>query len=104
MIKKIIFKLGSLFIVGALFGCVGPAPILQYNLAQEALFRAEKAGAQKFAAGRWHKANRFYKKAQKYYSDRDYNEAFRYFEKSRKVSEAAENLTRVKKFKIGEGP
>jgi tetratricopeptide (TPR) repeat protein len=99
------FKIwGSILIYGALFGCVGPAPIAEYNIAEQALLRAEKAGAQKLSSGRWHKANRFYKSAQEYYVNRDYDEAFEYFEKTRLEAEQAENISRVKKFETGEGP
>ncbi|MBT4761892.1 MAG: DUF4398 domain-containing protein [Bdellovibrionaceae bacterium] len=89
---------------GFFFGCVGPAPVLEYNLAQESLVRAKYVGATKFASGHWHQANRFYDKAKKHYENREYSQARNFFEKARLSAEKAENLSRVKKFKSGEGP
>lgn len=82
--------------------CAGPKPYRQYVISQTALERARSAGAESYAKAYWYKAESSYQKAQKHYKLNENIEAGKFFNISRKYSEKAEMLTRLKKFKSGD--
>jgi hypothetical protein len=84
--------------------CVGPAPVDDYNLAYTAMNSAKKAGASRFATGYLAKANDYYKEAQKFYKDRDYQKASIAFKQAKLFAERAENLSALKRAQTGEVP
>lgn len=93
-------------IVGLLLngaGCAGTPPINEYTYARTALEAAKRAGAPRYAPGFWSRAEESYRRAEKLYNDRYYDEALDEFENARIYAEKAENSTRLKKFKSGEG-
>lgn len=88
----------SLFFVG----CVGPAPIRDYNLAQTAIKAAKKSGAANYAPSALTSATDHFQQAEEKYKVRNYEEAKKLFKAARLFAEKAENQTRIKKFKTGE--
>ena len=88
----------SLFLIG----CVGPAPIRDYNLAHTAIQAAKKAGAANYAPTALTSATNNFQEAEEKYKIREYEKAKRLFKTARRFAEKAENKTRIKKFKTGE--
>lgn len=88
----------SLFLVG----CVGPAPIRDYNLANTAIKAAKKSGAANYAPAALTSATNHFQQAEEKYKIKEYEEAKKLFKAARMYAEKAENQTRVKKFKTGE--
>ena len=76
-----------------------PAPVKDFTVAERALERAERAGAQKFYPESHLKAKRLYNKALAFYKQGKHPQAKNYFEKSILLSERAElkSLYRQKK-------
>lgn len=86
-----------------LVGCVSPGPARQeYNLAKVALQAAKDAEAKRYSPKVFSQANRYMRKGERSYKDRDFGRAEEYFKKCRFYSEKAENVSRVKMFKQGE--
>lgn len=87
-----------------LVGCVTPpAPYEEYSLARTAINAAQEADASRFASGLWYKAEENYRNGQKAYREAEFAKAKKFFEVSIQYSERAENATRLKKFKSGDG-
>ncbi|MCB0415318.1 MAG: DUF4398 domain-containing protein [Bdellovibrionales bacterium] len=100
---KNLFKFISFFLILGSTSCVGPAPVEEYNLARTALQAARAAESNRYASGFLHEAERLYRLAQHQYDNRDYENAESNFIKARSFAEKAENVTRLKKFKSGDG-
>ncbi len=88
-------------VVIGLGGCVGPAPIRDYNLANTALESAKRAKAPEVAPGYWARARQYYREAQKYYKNQEYEKARALFKKARLFAERAENFTVLKNMREG---
>ena len=84
-------------------GCAGAPPVKDFTLARTAIDAARKAGAPRYAPGFWNRAEEHYRRASILYKDRYYEEAKQLFKKARVYAEKAENSTRLKKFKSGDG-
>jgi hypothetical protein len=87
-----------------LLGCVGPAPIEDYTLANVAIEAARASQAPRFAPGYFGQAEEFYQQAKADYEDRRYQSARENFARARQFAEKAENYTFLKKAQSGEIP
>lgn len=84
-------------------GCTSVTlPIQEYTLARSALESAEHSDAERLAPLIFQEAQELYRKAEQLYHDREFEDSRLMFIKSRKLSEKAENLARMKKSKTGE--
>ena len=84
-------------------GCVtSPPPVNEYTLAKVAIDAAKSVDASKHSSGNFHQAMELYKKAEKLFEDREYEQAKEYFIRSRIAAEKAENSSRFIRMKTGE--
>jgi Domain of unknown function (DUF4398) len=90
---------------GALMGCVltPPPPYEEFAIAQAAIRAAQDVDSARFATSTWHRADEQFRNGQKAFRDNDFAEARRFFLRATQLAESAENATRLKKFKSGEG-
>jgi len=91
-----------LLLIGSV-GCVGSPPYLEYTLSRTAIKYAKSSKASGLAPGTWHKAEKYFLQAKKYYNNQDYEDARLSFVRSRIMAEKAENISRLKSFESGEG-
>ena len=77
-------------------------PIQEYSLARSAFESAEQNDAERLAPVAFQQAQQYYKLAEQFYEDRQFEEARMNFIKARKFAEKAESLSRIKKSKTGE--
>lgn len=102
MMSRVLAAIGvCIVILGS--GCAGAPPVREFTLARTAIDAARKAGAPRYASGFWNRAEEHYRRASVSYKDRYYEEAKKLFKKARVYAEKAENSTRLKKFKSGDG-
>ena len=85
-----------------LSGCVGKPPRGEYLLADTALAAAKSADAPRYAPGLFTKAQGYYLKGQRNFTDRDYSDARNNFNLARNYAERAENYTTLKKSENGD--
>lgn len=86
-------------------GCAGAPPVEDYTIARTALEAARAFEAPRYAPGYYNAAEEVYRRAQKLYSDRYYEEAKVQFKSATELAEKAENATRYKRYQSGEaGP
>ncbi len=85
-----------------LSGCVGRPPRRDYLLADAAMVAAKSADALQYAPGLFTKAQEYYLKGQRNFSDRDYSDARNNFNLARDYAERAENYTVLKKSENGD--
>jgi hypothetical protein len=85
-----------------LHGCVGPAPIDDYNLTRTAMDYAREKGAPQTAPGFWAKAEELYSAAVADYENKEYDSAKLKFVEAKKMAEKAENYTVLKKAEAGD--
>ena len=83
--------------------CAGPRPVEDLVIAKAALDAAQEAGATSMAPGFWHQAEESYRKGLKSMQGNYNYEARTHFQKAKVFAEKAENSTRLKRFKSGEG-
>ncbi|MCB0377103.1 MAG: DUF4398 domain-containing protein [Bdellovibrionales bacterium] len=84
-------------------GCVNPGVSQdEYNLARAAFKAAQEGEAKRYAPKIFYKAQGLYRRGERAYSERYYDEASEHFKKSRYYFEKAEALSRLKLFKQGE--
>lgn len=102
MRQKFVF----LHILICLIGIVGcqtaPRPLEEYTFARTAIEAAKSAEAAKHSPGFWSQAEEAYTQGQKYYADREWDNARKFFIISRKNAEKAENSARLKRAKSGD--
>lgn len=84
-------------------GCVGPAPLEDYNLAFVSLESAKSVQAPRFAPGYFNQAEESYRQALIAYEARHYKEARAKFLQAKQFAEKAENYTVLKKAEMGGG-
>lgn len=82
--------------------CAGLPPLKDYNLARSALKMAGEHGAEELAPIHYKKALSLYRTGQSLFNDRFYSSAQDKFLESKKGSEKAENISRLKKYKQGD--
>lgn len=99
---RLVARIAISLVFLVLVGCVGPAPLEDYNLAYTALQSARAAGASRFAPGYFNLAEEHYRKAVTQFEGREYGKAKESFLLSRKSAEKAENYTMLKKYESGE--
>lgn len=92
----------SLFLLSTV-GCVGLAPLDDYNLAYSAIESARVAQAPRFAPGYFSQAEEYYRQALMEYENRNYGKAQEKFQQARKSAERAENYTALKRANSGDG-
>lgn len=86
-----------------LVGCATvEIPVQEYTLARSALEFAEINDSERLAPLPFQQAQQLYQRGVQMYEKRDYDEARRYFTRSRKLAEKAETTSRIKKAKSGE--
>ena len=86
-----------------LMGCVNKLkPNEEYLLARSAYKAAVDAEAARYAPNLYHKAERYFKRAEELYEERRYKKSMQYFEKSRGFSERSEGVARLKQFQSGD--
>ena len=84
-------------------GCVSlEIPHYEYNLSQSAFRSATDSEAGRYAPNLYHKAERYYKRAEELFLERDFDKAVLYFKKARAFSERSENVARLKQFQSGD--
>ena len=94
-------RLIGLFIF--LNSCVSTTvPIQEYTIAKSAYEAALASESAKYAPQLFYKAEKAYKNAEKLYKEKDYSGAREAFLTSQKLSEKAENASRIKQFNTGE--
>ena len=103
MVRQLIRCTLGVALVVTWVGCVGPKPISEYNLARAARRAAQDAKADSLSPGDWHKADEHYQRAEKLFQENYNDEAKLEFTKAQRYFERAENSTRLKKFRSGEG-
>ena len=96
-------KVSALFVFLLLAACAGPKPIEEMVLAKVALDAAREVGAVSTASGYWYQAEENYRKGKRALRDNYNYDAKEFFVQARIYAEKAENSTRLKKFKSGEG-
>ncbi len=77
-------------------------PVQEYSLAKAAYEAAIASESAKYAPQLFYKAEKAYKKGEKLYKERDYEAAREQFLTSQKLSEKAEDESRIKQFNSGE--
>jgi hypothetical protein len=77
-------------------------PVQEYSLAKAAYEAAVAAESAKYAPQLFYKAEKAYKKGERLYKERDYDAARELFVTSQRLSERAEDESRVKQFNSGE--
>lgn len=92
----------SIFLLSLLVGCAVNPPVQEYTLARTALNAAQNAGASKYAAGIWFKAEENYRQGENAFKKGQFEVARQYFLESQDYSERAENKARYDKRKSGE--
>ena len=104
---KRFFRKGHCLLCPFLFlalGCVNKQPpIEEYNLARAAVMAAKDSEAKRYAPRVYSQAKRYMRKAERAFKDRYFEKSTGLFRKSRYYSEKAENISRVKMLKQGEG-
>lgn len=95
--------LAAIFLSLSITGCVGSPPVREYNLTSTAMKAARAADAQRYANGYYTKAEDYFRQAQTYYADREYDRARQQFRQAKLFAERAENLAVLKKASSGEG-
>ena len=88
--------------VGLLSSCAGTSPKGEYVLSSVALENAQNSQASRWASDLMSKAREYYKIAVRFFEERNYTQAKKYFDLSRRYSEKAEVRSRIKKYKRGE--
>ena len=84
-------------------GCVNlEVPRHEYNLARTAFVAAKESEAPRYSPNLFHKSEKYLRRAEKLFEERDFKRATSYFRKSRYYAERAENVARLKQFKQGE--
>jgi hypothetical protein len=94
---------GTFFLCFFLVGCSTQPSLNDFALARTALQAAREAGAARYAPGYWHKAEESYRTAERLFSQEKYKEANAKFVHSRKMSEKAENISKLQMHKSGGG-
>ena len=95
--------LGFPFAILILSSCVTVSiPVQEYSLAKAAYEAAITAESAKYAPQLFYKAEKAYKKGEQLYKERDFEAARAQFVTSQKLSEKAEDESRVKQFNSGE--
>ncbi|MCB0389951.1 MAG: DUF4398 domain-containing protein [Bdellovibrionales bacterium] len=98
-----ILQVSAFFIFFTTISCAGPKPIEEMVLAKVALDAAKESGAVSFAAGYWYRAEENYRKGENAIKSNYNYDAKEFFVQAKIYAEKAENSTRLKKFKSGEG-
>ncbi len=101
--QAVSYCLAVVFLVAV--GCATPQrpPIESYNLAYMAVESARQLQAVKYAPALWAKAEQHYREGQDYFKRENFQAADGAFLKARNFAERAENVTRLKRFELGEG-
>ncbi len=95
--------LGFPFVILILSSCVTVSiPVQEYSLAKAAYEAAVTAESAKYAPQLFYKAEKAYKRGEQLYKERDFEGARVQFVSSQKLSEKAEDESRVKQFNSGE--
>ena len=81
---------------------VPPPPYEDYAIAKAAVRGARDVDSARFSTTTMHKAEEAFRNGEKAFKDNDFEEAKRYFQRSKELAESAENATRLKKFKSGD--
>lgn len=87
--------------ISLLVGCVGPAPIREYNLARTAVEAARSAKSPENAPGYWARARKSYLQGEQHFKNREYKEAQEAFLRAKLFAERAENFTVLKIMREG---
>ena len=82
--------------------CAGLPPIKEYSLAREALLQAKKSGADKHHPNYYAKALKSYRAGKASFKDRYFDRAGDHFESAVEYAERSEDLTRVKRARVGD--
>ncbi|MCY4513181.1 MAG: hypothetical protein OXB86_05795 [Bdellovibrionales bacterium] len=85
-----------------LVSCAGLPPIKEYSLAREAISQAEKHKADKHYPGYYGKALKLYRSGESAFKDRYYDRAGDRFEEAAEYAERSEDLTRIKRARVGD--
>ena len=85
-----------------LISCAGLPPIKEYSLAREAISQAERHKADKYYPGYYGKALKLYRSGESAFQDRYYNRARNRFEEAAEYAERSEELTRIKRARVGD--
>jgi Domain of unknown function (DUF4398) len=92
-----------LFLILVLGSCVSTTlPIQEYSLAKTAFDAAVSSESAKYAPQLFYRAEKAYKRGEALYKERDFNEARKQFLMCQKLSERAENTSRLKQFNSAE--
>ena len=89
-------------VICSLVSCAGLPPIKEYSLAREAISHAEKHRADKHYPGYYSKALNLYRFGESAFKDRYYGKARDRFEEALEYAERAEDLTRIKRARVGD--
>jgi hypothetical protein len=82
---------------------VGPPPYEEYSLARAAYQSARDAESSQYSSANWSRAESNYRSGQRAWADDDFEKARKFFKLAIEYSEKAENVSRLKKFKVGGG-
>lgn len=73
-----------------------PPPLESYTLARTAIVYASKVKASRHSPGNWHKAENYYRRAERHFRNKEFEKAERLFKLAKKHAEKAENIARLK--------
>lgn len=73
-----------------------PPPLESYTLARTAIVYAAKVKASRYSPGNWHKAENYFRQAERMFRNKDFEEADRLFKLAKSHAEKAENIARIK--------
>jgi hypothetical protein len=96
---RFLILLTSIFLAGCV---LAPPPLEEYAFAKVALESAKAVESARHSPGYFHQADESYRKAIKYFEDKDYELARKEFLHCRMAAEKAENSARLIRMKNGE--
>lgn len=73
-----------------------PPPVESYTLARTAIIYASKVKASRYSPGNWHKAEDYFRQAERMFRNREYEKADQLFKLAQTHAERAENIARLK--------
>ncbi|MEC9283291.1 MAG: DUF4398 domain-containing protein [Bdellovibrionota bacterium] len=73
-----------------------PPPLESYTLARTAIVYATKVKAARYSPGNWHKAENYFRQAERMFRNKEYEKADKLFKLARDHAEKAENIARLK--------
>jgi hypothetical protein len=73
-----------------------PPPLESYTLARTAILYAAKVKASRHSPGNWHKAENYFRQAERMFRNKEFERADQLFKLARTHAEKAENIARLK--------